>query len=168
MKINTPASKYIEAFKALKEAHNDKFYFTADTILVEKIFTEELKHEFKKADGTKAELFLAGGQEKKIDGLDMNLPTFCRVLAVGEGFVTPGEEEVAVEAEVGDIVLVGKMSVNWFSVFGSLTSTSRHEIGITRENEIKLRFKGQGAYDACFNFLNEFLANAQEKETLQS
>jgi len=96
----------------------------------------------------------------------MNLPTFVRILAMGPGYVDPDGEFTDLEVDVGDIVLVGKMSVNWFSVFGSLAYTSQHEIGITRENEIKLRFKGQDAYDTCFNYLNEFLAHGEKEKTV--
>lgn len=167
MKINTPPSKYIGAFQSLKELHSEKYYLTGDTLLVEKVQNEELSHDVRDHTGTVKKIFLSGGDAKKIDGLDMNLPMFVRVLAVGPGFFTPGEDTVPVEVEPGDIILIGRMSVNWFSVFGSLVSTSQSEIGITRENEIKLRFKGQDAYDACFNHLNTFLApNAEKKEAL--
>jgi hypothetical protein len=140
-------------------------YLTGDVLLVEKVTGQEYSKEVKRADGTSVKLHLSGGAEKKIDGLDMNLPMFVRALAVGPGFYDPSDSDlkpVNCEVEVGDIVLIGRMSVNWFSVFGSLVSTSQAELGLTRESEVRMRFKGQAVYDKFFLALNEKLTSHGE------
>lgn len=155
----------LNAFEKAISQCKDDFYLTGDVLLVQKIPAPEHSKEVTGPNGQKTQIFLAGGAEKKIDGLDMNLPMFVRVLAVGPGFYDPEDEakSIGCECEVGDIILIGRMSVNWFSVFGSLISTATAEIGITRESEVRMRFKGQMGYDKFFKALN---LHAQEK-TLQ-
>lgn len=154
-------SKYLGAFEDAKAQCSGLYNLTGDVLIVEKVQGQELKKDVMRHDGTKVQLHLAGGTEKKIDGLDMNLPMFARVLAVGPGFYDPTDSDAApigCEVEPGDIILIGRMSVNWFSVFGSLVSTSTNELGLTRESEVRMRFKGQAGYDKFFEALNQQLA----------
>lgn len=154
-----PASHYLNAFRSLSQLHGDKYHLVGDSVIVEEVANKEATKEVMTNSGHKVSLVLAPGKDRKIDGLEMNLPVFVRVLAVGEGWYNEEEEKrVPLEVEVGDIVLVGRMSVNWFSVFGSLVSTTQNQIGITRENEIKMRFCGEASYDKCFTHLNDELS----------
>lgn len=153
-----PHSHYLNAFRSLSQMHGDKFKLHGDTLIVEEVATKEATKEVRTHEGKTVSIVMATGGSKKIDGLEMNLPVFVRVLAKGEGWYNEeSHETVMLDVEVGDIVLVGRMSVNWFSVFGSLVSTTQNQIGITRESEIKMRFHGDSGYDKSFDFLNQEL-----------
>lgn len=164
-------SKYLEPFQEAMNACENEFYLTGDVLIVEKVTGQEYKKDVMGPNGKMTQIFLAGGVEKKIDGLDMNLPMFVRVLAVGPGFYDPSDSDMKAlncEVEVGDIILIGRMSVNWFSVFGSLISTSASEIGLTRESEVRMRFKGQEGYDKFFGTMNKILSpqNAENQKAV--
>lgn len=150
-------SSLVQAFIDTQKECDGSFNLTGDVLLVEKVPGQEAKRDVTRADGTKTQIYLSSGTEKKIDGLDMNLPMFVRVLAVGPGFYDDSNSDMKpleCEVEAGDIILIGRMSVNWFSVFGSLISTAASEIGFTRESEVRMRFKGQAGYDKFFGLLN--------------
>jgi hypothetical protein len=89
-----------------------------------------------------------------VDGLDMNKPLFVRVLAVGEGYYdeTTGNE-IPLNVQVGDIILVGRIGVNFFSTFCGLVSETGNQIGLSRESEIRMRFKGEEGYQAVQQLL---------------
>lgn len=152
-------SKCLEAFKKIKEAQKGNYHLVGDVLLVEKIPGQELVHEVRDDKGNKvAKLYLAGGQDKKIDGLDMNLPVFVTVLDAGAGFYdAASEREEALGSDIGNVILVGRMSVTWFSVFGRLVSTREAEIGICRDVDARMRFKDEASYNDYFNMLNETL-----------
>jgi co-chaperonin GroES (HSP10) len=162
-------SKYLKPFTEAKKSCDGEMYLTGDVLLVEKVTGQEHSKEITREDGTRTKLYLTGGAEKKVDGLDMNLPMFVRVLAVGPGFFDEAQEKaINCEVEVGDIILIGRMSVNWFSVFGGVISEGSHEVGITRESEVRMRFKGDAAYKKFFKALNEELAyNGQKEKAVQ-
>ncbi len=134
---------HLNAFKAHRKELEGLYYLTGDCLLVEEIPKAEVK--------TKSGLVLSSGGRKSFDGMDMNQPLFVRVLDKGPGFY---DEETGdsspLEVEVGDIILIGKVSVQFFSTFGPLVSEPGSQIGLTRESEIRMRFKGQEAWDkAC-------------------
>lgn len=148
-------SKYLRAFGRLKEQCAQDYVLLGDTLLVEEIPNAAVTKDIQTHDGKKVSLILESGGNKKLDGLEMNKPVFVRVLAKGEGyFDAETGTDVTLDVEPGDVVLVGRMSVNWFSVFGTLVSTSEAQLGLTRESEIKMRFKSQAAYDRCFAALS--------------
>jgi co-chaperonin GroES (HSP10) len=159
-------SYFLEAFQKAKAEAGDAFYATGDVLLVESIPAEEMK--------SQGGIYIPSSfDQKKVDGLDMNKPTFCRVVLVGEGFYNEGAmmkgengafglpPTVALDVEVGDIILVGPMAVKWLSVFGPLFSKGENQIGITRESEIQLRFKGQAGYERVCQILKDATTNAQ-------
>jgi co-chaperonin GroES (HSP10) len=157
-------SRFLVPFQKAQKECDREMYLTGDVLIVEKVTGQEYTKDVKKADGTTTKLYLSGGDQKKIDGLDMNLPMFVRVLAVGPGFYDEDQTPINCEVEVGDIILIGRMSVNWFSVFGSLVSSGGSELGITRESEVRMRFKGQVAYEKFFGTLNYEISPDAEKE----
>lgn len=131
-------------FQRMTEAGG--FDLIGDVLIVEEIPVEEKK--------TKSGLIMNTGGVRRADGLDMNQPLFVRVLAVGAGFYNDENgTDVPLECQVGDIILVGRMSVNWFSTFGPLISEANKQIGVTRESEMKMRFKGQEGYDLATSAL---------------
>jgi co-chaperonin GroES (HSP10) len=139
-------SKYLSAFKAMKEQLSPQYELIGDCILVEELPKEEVK--------TKSGLILESGGARKVDGLDMNKPLFVRVLAVGEGYYdeTTGNE-IPLNVQVGDIILVGRIGVNFFSTFCGLVSETGNQIGLSRESEIRMRFKGEEGYQAVQQLL---------------
>lgn len=146
-------NKTLQAFKALSETGTKNYTLYGDVLIVEEVTAELPK--------TKSGLVMATGREKQIDGLELNKPVFVRVLAVGAGYYDEETgEDVPPEVQVGDIVLVGPMSVKWFSYFGNLISTATSRLGLTRESEIQMRFKGQEGYDKAFEILNSSLLPA--------
>lgn len=154
------ASTYLKPFTETDEECKDCFNLTGDVLLVEKVTGQEYKKDVVGPNGKMTQIYLAGGEQKKVDGLDMNLPMLVRVLSVGPGFYDDRNSDlkpVGCEVKPGDIILIGRMSVNWFSVFGSLISTTSSEIGVTRESEALGRWHGQEGYDRYFTALNKKL-----------
>lgn len=139
-------SKYLDNFKRLAEEGREAYVLVGDCILVEELVeANEVK--------TKGGIVIQGTTGMR-DGFEQNRPTFVRVLAVGEGYYDEDNKSVPLEARPGDIILVGALSVNWLSTFGPIVSIVKGErIGITREAEIQLRFKGQNGYDEVFRIL---------------
>lgn len=139
---------YLEAFKNLP---TDSFELIGDCLLVEEIRPEEQK--------TLGGIVLPTSKEiKQIDGVEANRPTWVRVLLVGAGYYDPKDESIVpLDVAPGDIILVGRLSVKWLSTFGPLVSSGENQIGITRESEIQLRFKGQAGQDAVFASLRSSL-----------
>lgn len=153
-----PQSLHLKAFEEVTKHCGDHYELIGDVLVVEEIDLGEAKKTVKRADGSFAEIITASGGAKRTDGLEMNKPVFCRVMQVGKGYYDPEtDKQIDLEVEVGDVILVGRMSVTWFSVFGTLTSQAGRQIGIVRENEIRMRFKGEAGYEAYFQRLQKHL-----------
>ena len=139
-------SKYLDSFKQLALEGSDSFQLIGDCLIVEELVEA---NEVKTAGG-----IIVQGTDGMRDGFEQNKPTFVRVLAVGEGYYDEEGKTVPIDANPGDIVLVGALSVKWLSTFGPIISIGKGErLGITRESEIQLRFKGQNGYDEVFRIL---------------
>lgn len=154
---------FLPAFDRLRNTCPDKFELVGDCLIVEVLPHSVQTKEVKGADGRPVHLVLASGERKQIDGLEMNLPIFCRVLAVGNGFYDESKDEeserqVDLDVKPGDIVLVGPMAIKRLSAFGPLVSTSDRQLAITRESEIQLRFVGEDGYAQCAEALRETIA----------
>lgn len=143
---------FAKAFKKVNESCRDAFTLNGDCILVEEVPLEEPK--------TKSGIVLATANKiSQLDGIESNKPTFARVVAVGEGYVDAQGETIPLDCKVGDIILVGRLSVNWLSFLGPLVASGKSQLGITRESEIKLRFHGSDGYERVMATLSE--ANEQ-------
>lgn len=146
-------SKYLKALIHASETGQETFKLMSDCIIVEIIKDEELK--------TKSGIILASGNKTQINGIDANKPLWGRVLMVGEGYYEIDEEgnkrDVKLETVPGDIVLLGKQSVEYFSVFGKLPNYGETQLGLTREGEVRMRFKGQEGFDKFFELANSQL-----------
>jgi hypothetical protein len=152
-----PKSKFLKAFETLNHEFNHKVGLTGDCLLVESIPNLEASMEVTNHKGEKVSLFLTAGDTKKIDGLELNKPTFARVIAAGPGFF---EEDsiIPLECTPGDIVLLSPMSVKWFSILGGIVFTKEQAIGITREADIQMRFAGEATYDEFFSALSAMIS----------
>lgn len=139
-------SRYLEAFKTLKKEAKEAYQLMGDALIVEEM---EEANEVKTKSG-----IVIQGSSRNADGFEQNKPTFVRVLDIGAGYFDEEGKDIPLEVQPGDIILVGALSVKWLSTFGSVVSLGKGErIGITREAEIQLRFKGQHGYDEVFRIL---------------
>jgi len=148
-------SRYLRAFQNLKETGNDTFQLIGDCLLVERIAEAEVK--------TKSGLVIATPSDHIRNSYNENKPLFARVILVGEGFYdSETGQDTPLDVGVGDIILVGQLSVQWFSTFGELDGYEHNTIGITRESEIKMRFKGEEGKQRAFQILS---GSIEEKNT---
>lgn len=151
-------SEYLKAFQAAAAAEPDALTIIGDCLLVELIPDEEHK--------TKSGLVLASGAQNQINGLSADKPSFVRVLLVGAGYYNDADgkigEQVPLDSKLGDIVLVGRTSIKPFSVFGKLTNYGQATLGLIRESDIQIRFRGQEGYDRFFDALNRSVEKKME------
>lgn len=139
-------SKFLKVFTSLEATGNDFYHLIGDSLLVEEVPEEEVK--------TESGLILPSGTQKQVDSFDDNRPMYVRVLAVGEGHYDLNGKDVPLDTEMGDIGIVGKLSVEWFSTFaGLMCNVKGHRIGLMRESALKIRFRGQEGYDQVSRIL---------------
>jgi co-chaperonin GroES (HSP10) len=138
-------SKYLDVFKSVEGS--DDLVIYGDALLVEKI-EEEMVKEL----GNGVKLYLAESKTHK-DSMASDKPVFVHVLAVGQGFYD-GDKDVPLTVRPGDIILVGQYSVKWFSHL-EVEKYAPFEIGLTRESEVQMRFKGLEAYERYVGKINK-------------
>lgn len=138
---------YLPAFKKLKKEGKDLYQLVGSALLVEKYEEPEVK--------SKGGIIMADGGTAR-ENLGDAKTTWVRVLAVGEGYYDHETgKDIPIDVKPGDICLVGRISCQWFSRFGAVDGYSiTQPIGITREEEIRLRLKGPKSYDKVFALLN--------------
>jgi co-chaperonin GroES (HSP10) len=139
-------SKYLEAFRQLSAEFPD-FLLQGDRLLVEEIRPEEIK--------TQSGIVMASsvdGFGRNKDGLEANRAIFARVLAAGPGFLDNGDA-IKCEVAAGDVVMVSPNSILWFSTFLNNIATLDVRLGLTREQDVHLHFRGDGTYDAVRGYL---------------
>lgn len=138
-------SKYKDKFKQAVEAAGDGFLLTGRCMLVERVEVE-MK--------TQSGLYMASGAGQR-NGVEDNKPFFVYVLAVGAGQYDPetGEDVDIVTAEPGDIIMVGRNSVKWFSTLGA-TSLELNSVGLADEAETQMRWRGPEALERWLKALN--------------
>lgn len=141
-------SKYLDRFQSLASEGRALFQLIGDHILVERIAIKEKK--------TQSGIILGfddNGKQK--NSLAADLPIFVRVIMVGEGYYDEETKaSVPLNVRPGDIGLVGALSTKWFSDL-DIGDYKPHEIGLTREEEIKFKFSGQAGYEEAFRLLNQ-------------
>lgn len=137
-------SKYLERFKGMPE---EDMSLIGDYLLVEKIELEERK--------TTGGLIVNHHQIANYKNTTiMDLPVFVYIVAVGKGYYDEETNEpVDLTVSAGDICLVGSSSVRWFSDM-EINDYQSYELGLTREAEIKLVFKGKKGYEKAMQQLN--------------
>lgn len=140
-------SKYLDRFSALPASASDSFMLIGDYLLVERIDLEERR--------TSSGLIVSHGSTKSIHhSTEADLPVFVYILAVGNGFYDESTDKtVDNTVSVGDICLVGRNSVRWFSDL-EVKDYMPYEVGLTREAEIHLVFKGKEGYQKVIDCLN--------------
>lgn len=146
------SSRYLAAFKNV-DMSALTHELVGDALLVEKITQEEIK--------TAGGIIMATSS-KQVGSISSDLPTFVHVLSVGKGYYNDETgEPVELNVQAGDIVLVGSLSVKWFSML-EVDGYEPFSIGLSREAEIQLRFKGLEGYQNYFKALNSRLKAKME------
>lgn len=138
-------SQYLKPFQDLVQTSKSSYQLIGDCILVERVPVEEQK--------TASGLILPVEIKGLVNTLASSAPIFVHVLSVGEGYFDEDGKDIPLNCKPGDIGLVGLASVQWFSVF-DIKGYKAYDIGLTRESEIKMLFKGQDGYDEAFGALN--------------
>lgn len=148
-------SKYLSKFLKLESnASSAPVEIVGDIIVVEKIKEPEKK--------TASGLIYGIDVKNQLGTIALDKPHWVRVLAVGAGYYKTSEtdeggtieETIPLNVTPGDIILVGQTSVKYFSTFGELAGYEADTIGLTRESEILIRFKGEEGYNSAFEQLN--------------
>lgn len=141
-------SKYLDRFNNIRE-NNDFYELRDNRILVERVTDGEVK--------TKSGLILRAEASNQFNSIGSDKPILFIVLDIGEGYAN--EDGVitrdAMKVNIGDIVILPKLSVKYFSMFMDLDNYVADTIGIARENDIEIRFKQQSGYDTFFSLLNK-------------
>lgn len=143
-------SKYLERFKALN-SKNKPYTLKNNLLMVERLQDPEVK--------TKSGIIVnpVGSGKTTIHNVLSEKPHFCIVLDVGEGY-TDAEGQLipnSMSVKVGDIVLLPSISIKYFSLFGTMKNYSADEIGLVKETEIEMHFKGEEGLSAYFRLVNK-------------
>ena len=149
-------SKYLEKFKKIEEQYGDKHELIGDCIYVEEIPEKNAV--------TKSGIEIVSVTGRAKSGLTDSRPKFVLVLAVGAGFYDGDTgKDIPLGVNPGDIIIVSSLSVDWFNIFGNHVCEEGHRIGLTRESEIKHRFKGADSYAKILGLLGDDAEPGQTK-----
>lgn len=141
------SSNYKLQFEMMASEAGEAYELYGDCLLVEKL---------KPAEQKIGSIIIATVDTHR-NTLAQDRPHFVKVLAVGKGFYNDETgQDVPLNVSIGDIILVGPLSVKYFSLFGDMEAYEPDSIGITRESEIQLRFKGEEGYKQVFATLNKY------------
>jgi len=151
------SAKYRRAIEATAKESKGKYALYGDLIIVEMIDLEQYQKS--------SPIIISQGAGRQTNGMTANLPTFARIVMVGDGYTKEDGTPEPVEAEVGDIILVGQNSVQEFSQFGKINNYGRVRLGITRASEALMRFSGQEGFDSFFDTALQVL-NGEEKTNI--
>lgn len=131
--------------KAFTEVGKD-IVLSSNFLLVERPAKQELK--------SKSGLILTQGTEKQVNSIEANLPEWVHVLATGAGYYDEETgEDRPLDSKPGDVILVGRNDVKWFSKLGCEGNDS-YIIGICQEEATQLRFSGYEGYRRWIEALN--------------
>lgn len=137
-------SRYLNKIQAMVR-DNDSLELIGDLLIVEKLPEPEAR----KVGG----LYMQGSSHARSEmGLDTR-PNMVLVVAVGKGYYDE-DKNIDLNVKPGDVILVPHASVKWFSSFGDMLGYDPDTLGLTREVEIQMRFKGIEAYEEAFKKLN--------------
>lgn len=139
-------SRYLDRFQAVQ--NHDSLEMIGDLLVVEKLKEPEKKV---------GSLYVPEIKHVRSSmGADTQ-PCFLIVVAVGKGYYDDATKtEIPLNVKPGDIIMVGNASVKYFSTFGDLQDYEPDSLGITRESEIQMRFRGEDGYSAIFDILNSY------------
>lgn len=135
-----PKSKYLDYFVTNEATIREQMETIGNIIVVEKVKLPEQK--------TASGIILAEAPRAQLNTLVSDRPAFYRVLHVGAGyFDADTDADVPLNSRPGDIVLCASTSVKLFSSFPLLGAYEPDTIGITRDEDVQIRYKGQEAFE---------------------
>jgi co-chaperonin GroES (HSP10) len=135
-----PRSRYLDYFVNNLATISEQCEVIGNIIIVEKVKFPETKT----AGGIIIGVESHRGQ---LNTLVSDRPAFYRVLHVGAGYFDADGNDIALNSKPGDIVLLASASVKLFSSFPLLGAYEADSIGITRDEDVQIRFKGQEAFE---------------------
>lgn len=138
-------SRYLEAFQKLQASNNVEFI--GDLLVVEKLSIPQAR--------SVGDLLVQDSDHARSAFSEATRPHLALVVAVGEGYYSD-DKDVALNTKPGDIVLVPPQSIKYFSAFGALANYQPDTLGITRDGEVQMRFRGAEAYEQAFDILNKY------------
>lgn len=142
-------SKPLLAFEEIKNTLLNNFTLTGDLLIVEKLEIKEVK--------SKSGIVIqAAPVTKQVNGIEAHRPNLVRVIAVGEGYIDDKGQDVSLDTKPGDIVLLGRLSVQWWSSFGSVLFNDGWEIGIAREKDVLLALSQQESFEKMEEILRRY------------
>lgn len=152
-------NSFLPVFEHLNAQNNGDMIVIGDTLLVEPVQQAPATKDVETADGKKVSIILETKlTNRQVGSVEDDRPLFVRVLACGSGYYDDETgKDLPLETQPGDIILMGKLSVRWLSTFGPLLREGDRQIGICRESDSILRFKGQAGFDR----VNQILAEAK-------
>lgn len=152
-----PKGSFLPVFEHLNAQNQGDLVIIGDTLLVEPVAQAAATKDVTTNDGKKVSIILETQlTNRQIGSVEDDRPLYVRVLACGNGYYdTETKLDVELETKPGDIILMGKLSVRWLSTFGPLLREGDRQIGICRESDSILRFKGQKGFDKVNAILGE-------------
>lgn len=140
-------SKFVKVFKDLPESLRNSYELKRNFILVEKLNTEAK---------TKSGIIISTAQDQ-FGAVKDDLPDWARVLEVGEGYddAEGNPDSTLLEVQPGNIVLIPKLSINYFSYFGSASGDSKaNSVGISTSDSAQMVFKDEESFNEFFKFVD--------------
>lgn len=146
-------TSFLPVFETLASQNQGAMTIIGDTLIVEELNAGPATKEISTADGRKVSLVLESEMtNRQLGSIQDDRPMYVRVLAAGAGYDDNGAD-VPCDAQVGDILLIGKLSVKWLSTFGPLLREGSRQIGLARDSDALIRFRGQEGFDKVNSIL---------------
>ncbi len=154
-------SKYVDLFKKLREYGDNpevqdagyKVLLYGKQILVRLIPETEIKS----ASG----LIMAAPQNQWLNTMNTKKLVFCEVLETGQGYTDANGERRSLDAEPGDIVVVGQNAPLAFTRFWDVPMTNEFQLAHITEDDILWHFSNEATHQTYFNRLKQALNGLQ-------
>lgn len=139
-------SKYLAAFKRLKETANDHFILNSDRMVVEILPKEELKM---------GSIVIASSLKDARNSTEENRAVLAVVLLVGDGYEDDDGNDVPVKYQPGEIIMLPYNSLRPYTQFPMLIGYTANEIAQTREGEVVMSWHNFESYEICKKAIND-------------
>lgn len=138
-----PSSKYLSSFSNLEKIR-EKYTLFGNRMLLERIVPDEVIQ-------TKSGILIPTDKKSmQVNTVSADRPEFFFVLAVGNGYTRDDGSLEPLDTVPGQIVMIPKLSVRFFSYFGEMSGYDPDTIGIARESDIEIKFDSDKSYQEFF------------------
>lgn len=138
-------SKYLKAFEELSKTQAVELI--GDLLVVERLPEPEARD--------LGGIIVQDGDHVRAMFGSESRPHLALVVATGKGYYSDAGS-VELNTKPGDIVVIGNASVKYFSSFGLLDNYAPDSLGITRDSDVQIRFRGKDGYKQAFDILNQY------------